>query len=130
MNGIVFLTLAEVIDSHNNQIGLYGGTQGVRDHGLLRSALAQPQASFSDQWLHGDLFLMAAAYAYHISRNHPFLDGNKRVALACTLVFLELNDIEIQDPKQKLYKTMLAVAQGKMDKNEFSDLLKRLVVSR
>ena len=74
----IFLTLAEVIDIHSNQIELYGGQKGVRDFGLLQSTLAQPEASFAGQWLHEDIFLMTAAYAFHICQNHPFFDGNKR----------------------------------------------------
>ena len=88
MKSLFFLTLSEVIDIHGNQIELYGGQKGVRDIGLLQSALAQPEASFAGQWLHEDIFLMAAAYAFHICQNHPFFDGNKRTALASALVFL------------------------------------------
>ncbi len=77
-----FLTLAEVIEIHVDQIKRYGGRQGIRDFGLLESALAQPEASFGGEWLHRDVYEMAAAYAYHICQNHPFIDGNKRTALA------------------------------------------------
>src|SRR5450631_2767122 len=106
MKELIFLTLAEVIDIHSNQIELYGGQNGVRDFGLLQSALAQPEASFAGQWLHEDIFLMAAAYAFHVCQNHPFFDGNKRTALAAALVFLELNGISIDDPKGKLLEAM------------------------
>lgn len=71
----LFLTLAEVTDIHQNQIELYGGQRGIRDLGLLQSALAQPQASFSSEWLPENIFMMAAAYAFHICENHPFLMG-------------------------------------------------------
>src|SRR3990167_7585936 len=112
----IFLTLSEVIDIHSNQIELYGGQKGVRDFGLLQSTLAQPEASFAGQWLHEDIFLMTAAYAFHICQNHPFFDGNKRTALASALVFLELNGISLDDPKGRLLAAMLNIAKGKMDK--------------
>jgi len=122
----IFLTLAEVINIHSNQIELYGGQNGVRDFGLLQSALAQPEASFSGQWLHEDIFLMAAAYAFHICQNHPFFDGNKRTALASALVFLELNHISLDDPKNKLLEAMLNMAKGKLSKQQFAQILKEL----
>jgi death-on-curing protein len=84
---ILFLTLAEAIEIHTDQIHRYGGQSGVRDLGLLESALAQPEASFAGEWLHGDIYEMAAAYAYHLCQNHPFVDGNKRTALTTALVF-------------------------------------------
>jgi death-on-curing protein len=122
----LFLTLAEVLDIHRNQIDLYGGSPGVGDLRLLQSAIAQPEASFAGEWLHSDLFDMAAAYAFHISQNHPFLDGNKRTALATALVFLELNDISLVDPNQVLLPAMLGIAQGKMHKEELAEILRTL----
>ena len=122
----LFLTLAEVLEIHNNQIELYGGTQGVRDLTLLQSAIAQPQASFGGEWLHADIFGMAAAYAYHICQNHPFLDGNKRTALASTLVFLEINKISIDDPKQKLLQAMLKMTSRAFNKENFRLILRDL----
>ena len=122
----IFLTLAEVIEVYNNQIELYGGKRGVREIRLLESAISQPEASFQGEWLHDDLFLMAAAYAYHISSNHPFIDGNKRTALATALVFLEINGVSIFDPKQKLLAAMKKMAAGKLSKEDFSKILKSL----
>lgn len=122
----LFLTLAEVIEIHKDQVALYGGDSSIRDLGLLQSAIAQPQASFGGEWLHQDIYEMAAAYAFHICQNHPFIDGNKRTALASALVFLELNAVEINDPQQKLYQAMLELSQGKLKKPEFAELLKEL----
>ena len=126
MKSPIFLSLAEAIDIHNNQIELYGGQNGVRDIGLLQSALAQPEASFAGQWLHEDIFLMAAAYAFHICQNHPFFDGNKRAALASALVFLELNGISLDDSKGKLLDAMFNIAKGVLSKQQFVQILKRL----
>jgi death-on-curing protein len=122
----VFLTLAEVIDVHGDQIRRYGGQTGLRDLGLLESALAQPQASFGGQWLHEDLYAMAAAYAYHLCQNHPFLDGNKRTALATALVFLELNGVSLLDPRGRLKDAMLRMASGKVSKADFALVLRKL----
>jgi death-on-curing protein len=121
-----FLTLAEVIEIHADQLKRYGGGSGLRDLGLLESALAQPEASFGGEWLHSTIHDMAAAYAYHLCQNHPFVDGNKRTALACALVFLELNRAGIADPKGRLKDAMLAVADGRMSKAEFATLLRGL----
>lgn len=121
-----FLTLAEVNEIHQNQIRLYGGNHGTRDLGLLQSAIAQPEASFQAAWLHNSLFEMAAAYAFHICKNHPFIDGNKRAALASALVFLELNQIEILDKRGDLFEAMLNIAEGRMDKKTLAKLFKNL----
>lgn len=126
MKSISFLTLAEVIEIHADQITRYGGSDGVRDINLLSSAVAMPFASFSGSFLHADIFEMAAAYAFHICRNHPFVDGNKRTALASALVFLELNGISILDPAGKLYHAMISIASGKLDKSELAKIFRKL----
>lgn len=86
-----FLTVDDVIDLHRDQIEQYGGDPGIRDRGLIEAAVAMPQQSFGGQFLHVDLFEMAAAYAFHLAESQAFLDGNKRVGLAAAYVFLELN---------------------------------------
>ena len=121
-----FLTLTEVLLILQDQITRYGGEFGVRDLGLLSSAIAVPQASFAGETLHEDQFEMAAAYAFHICQNHPFLDGSKRVALASALVFLDLNGIELQDPKGKLYTLMMGVARGEIGKAEIAAAFREL----
>ena len=114
---IIFLTLAEVISIHENQIELYGGESGIRDLTLLSSALAVPQATFDVKYLHGDIFDMAAAYCYHICQNHPFIDGNKRVALVSALVFLDINGIDIKYSEDILFKMMVSISKGIFQKN-------------
>jgi death on curing protein len=74
----VFLTLDDVLEIHEQQIERYAGSHGLRDTGALESAVATPQATFGGKYLHGSLYLMAAAYLFHITQNHPFIDGNKR----------------------------------------------------
>lgn len=121
-----FLSLAEVVEIHLDQVHRYGGANETRDLGLLESAIAIPQQTFGGEYLHADLFEMAAAYAFHIIKNHPFVDGNKRTGLASALVFLELNQIAIRDPKKKLYKAARDLANGVMDKTQFAEMLKEL----
>ena len=125
-NEPLFLTLAEIVQIHSDQIMRYGGSRGIRDLGALESAVAQPEASFGGEFLHKDIYEMAAAYTFHICHNHPFVDGNKRTALACGLVFLELNGISLSDPKGSLYEAMLNVAKGKMLKDLLAGLLRKL----
>lgn len=122
----ISLTVTEILEIHADQIHRYGGTPEVRDLSLLESALAPPQASFAGEWLHSDLYEMASAYAYHLCKNHPFLDGNKRTSLATALVFLEINGIPVFDPDQRLADAILQIAQGKMTKPNFADLLRKL----
>ena len=126
MDFIKFLSKASVLEIHSVSIAKYGGLGGLRDDGMLDSALAMPSASFGDAYLHKDIFEMAAAYAFHIANNHPFIDGNKRVALGCALAFLGLNDFDILDPKGVLESAMLKVASGEMDKLEFAAVLREL----
>ncbi len=111
-----FLTFADIIRIHVDQIERYGGQVGIRDLGLLQSALAMPRASYGQEWLHRDLYEMAAAYAFHLSQNHPFVDGNKRTGLVCALTFLEINDVSIADVEGRLYEAMVDVASGALDK--------------
>lgn len=122
----LFLTLAEVIDIHNDQIKRYGGKDGARDLGLLESAISIPQAGFGGKLLHTSLFEMAAAYAYHISENQPFVDGNKRTALASALIFLEMNGVSISDPKGRLYDAMIKLSTHKLGKKALAALLAEL----
>ena len=91
VDDIVFLDVDDIIELHASQLELFGGGAGLRDQGLLESAVAQPQASFGGHLAHDGLFAMAAAYLFHLVSNHPFVDGNKRIGLIAALVFLDLN---------------------------------------
>lgn len=121
-----FLTLAEVVQIHHDQIEQYGGRAGVRDMGLLQSALAAPRASAGGEYAHRDLFAMAAAYAFHLVKNHPFVDGNKRTALVSALLFLELNGVSVLDPEERLYEATLRLATGESSREDFAALLRAL----
>lgn len=120
-----FLTLDEVLGIHADQIRRYGGAPGLRDLGLLKSALAMPETTFEDELLHGTLFEQAAAYVFHIARNHPFVDGNKRTALMCALVFLGLNGKRLETKPKRLFELVYGVAAGTVDKSDVAVRLRR-----
>ena len=112
----LFLSLTEVLEIHQDQTARYGGASGIRDTGLLASALAMPSAAFSGEFLHTDIYEMAAAYLFHLTKNHPFLDGNKRTGAVTALVFLELNGWSLDAPEDTLAEMVLAVARGDLSK--------------
>lgn len=118
-----FLTLDEVLALHEDQIRRYGGSHGLRDPGLLSSAVGTPRATFGGTLLHESLFEMAAAYLYHLARNHPFVDGNKRTALAAALAFLWLNDHELEAGEDELTELVLGVAAGSVSKAQVAVFL-------
>lgn len=113
-----FLDIDHTLKLHRSLIETYGGVDGIRDTGLLQSALAMPQASFGGEYLHKDLFEMAAAYLYHIVQNHPFLDGNKRAGAAAAIVFLAMNDLDLVADEESLVELVLQVACGNAGKSE------------
>ena len=120
-----FLTLDEVLGIHADQIRVYGGASGLRDLDRLRSAIAMPETTFDGEYLHPSRFEMAAAYLFHLARNHPFVDGNERTALMCALVFLGLNGQRLRADPDDLYALADGVAAGAVDKAEVSVFLRR-----
>ena len=120
-----FLSLAEVLEVHRDQIERYGGGPGIRDQGLLQSALAMPAARFGGRFLHGDLCEMAAAYLFHIVCNHPFVDGNKRTGAVAALVFLALNGVEIKAKEEFFEQIVRSVAEGKADKSAITQFFRK-----
>jgi len=121
----VFLTLDEVLALHVDQLDRYGGAPGIRDLALLESALAAPTASHEGEFLHGSLHEMASAYLFHLIRNHPFVDGNKRVGLISTIVFLGFNDLALMAEPDALTSLVVGVADGSVSKAEVAVFLKR-----
>ncbi len=111
-----YLTLGEVVELHQRLLDLTGGASGIRDLGLLESALAQPKASFDGVDLHPTLVDKAAALGFSLIANHPFVDGNKRVGHAAMEVFLTLNDIEIDASTDEQERLCLDVAAGIFDR--------------
>ena len=124
---VVFLDIDDVLEIHELQLAEFGGMAGLRDRGLLESAVAQPMASAFGQFLHTDVVHMAAAYLFHLASNHAFIDGNKRTALVAAIVFLELNGYVLPDGAPELYDLTLGVANGTIPKDRVTDTLRRLV---
>jgi death-on-curing protein len=120
-----FLSLARALRLHRSSIEHYGGDPGVRDMGLLESALAQPRATFGKAFLHEDLAAMAAAYLYHIVCNHPFVDGNKRTGALAAFVFLEMNDTEFTASENEFGTLVLSVARGETSKELVTEFFRK-----
>ena len=122
----LFLNLERVLRIHRSMIEQYGGHEGIRDAGLLHSAIAVPQASFGGEYLHADLFEMAAAYLYHIVQNHPFIDGNKRAGAAAAVIFLAMNNVSLNAEEKGLADITLRVASGQAGKDEVAAFLRAI----
>lgn len=123
--GPEFLTLDAVLEIHRRGIEKYGGISEIRDMGLLESAIAQPQAGFGDQYLHRTIYDMAAAYLYHITQNHPFVDGNKRAGAAAANVFLLINGQTFDPDDDEFVELLYATARGEKDKAEIAEFIRQ-----
>jgi len=121
----LFLEPNEVLEIHQTCIEKYGGAPGIRDLALLESTVAMPQAGFGQEYLHEDIFAMAAAYLFHLARNHPFVDGNKRTAAAAAVTFLALNGMKLEADEKKLEALVTAVAGRKLDKHAVAEFFRR-----
>lgn len=130
MQGVEFLGVEDVLAIHADQIRRYGGADGIRDAGLLASAVAAPQSSFGGQLLHEDVAAMAAAYLFHICCNHAFVDGNKRTGTAAALVFLDLNGMALDVSDDELYEFVMRVASGEATKGQVMEFVRLRTVPR
>jgi death-on-curing protein len=119
-----FLTLDEIVAVHADQIARYGGSEGVRDWGLLQSAIAMPSAAVGGQFLHADLCGMAAAYLFHIVQNYPFIDANKRVGAVAAYVFLALSGIRMTADNDAYAELVLGVARGETPKSAVAEFFR------
>jgi death-on-curing protein len=127
MDEPLWLNRAAIEALHADQIREHGGQLGLRDPGLLESALARPlhvRAHAPDV----DLAILAAEYGFGLAKNHAFLDGNKRIALVATNVFLILNGLELQAPEPEVVDTMLRLADGRMTRDKFAAWIRDAVV--
>lgn len=124
-----FLELGEILEIHSDQLEHYGGCAGIRDMGLLLSAAAMPRAGIVDRYLHEDIFEMAAAYLYHIARDHPFVDGNKRTGVVAAIVFLVMNDVSFDAEEDELEGVVLSVAEGTTTKSEVAGFFRQNAVA-
>lgn len=120
MQELFWITREAAIAFHERQLSEHGGGTGVRDMGLLESALAKPQNLFAYSDGTIDLAAMAASYAYGIATNHPFIDGNKRTALAVSFVFVEVNGARMTASEPDAYTTFLALAAGEVSEDELA----------
>jgi len=121
---MIFLTVEEVIQIHDDLINEYGGLHGIRDMGLLVSAIEMPKATMFGEYLHESIFDKTSAYLYHIVCNHAFFDGNKRTGAACALIFLNQNGCEERYDSKEFEEVVCKVAQGEISKEEISKFLK------
>lgn len=119
-----FLEVAEVHRLHERSLNTYGGTPGVRDFGLVASAVFQPKNDF--HYGGADIFGIAAAYAYHIAEAQAFLDGNKRTALATAMTFLEMQGVDTACDWRTLYDAMIAIAEKRMNKAALAALFRKI----
>jgi death-on-curing protein len=121
---IVWLEKALVLAIHDRQVAEHGGSAGVRDEGLLESALGRAQQLHAYGDPAPDLADLAAALAYGLARNHPFVDGNKRTAAVCCETFVELNGATLEADDLELFRDYLALAEGKLAERDFAAWLR------
>ena len=120
-----FIPMEVVLTIHADLLQRYGGQPGLRDPGSLDSALAQPKMTVGGKFAHKTLFDKAAAYGFHVCGNHPFIDGNKRVAFVLMDIFLQKNGWEIVAHEEDAYGTMMALASGTFTKAQLASWLKK-----
>ena len=126
----IHLTVEIVLEIHGAVLEAYGGAPGVRDQELLESAVAAPQAAFGGESPFSDLTEVAAAYLFYLCRNHAFIDGNKRTAMAAAIVFLRLNSIEPAKDSAAWEELVLDVAASKLDREQTTARLTKLLKTR
>ena len=113
-----WLTVEMVLDAHSEQLAIFGGPDGVRDRGLLESAVDRPRNKFA--YGETDLPALAAAYAFGIARNRPLVDGNKRAAFASIIMFLAINDIDFLAPEAQATVIILDLAAGEVSEESLA----------
>ena len=127
MPKIVWLLEETLTAIHHRQIAEHGGSEGLRDEGLLLSALARPQNLLAYGEPAPDLAALATAYAYGIARNHPFVDGNKRTALVAARTFLILNGVDLEATQDDKVLTFLSLAEGAVSEEELADWIRKRI---
>lgn len=127
VTNIIWLLEETVTAIHHRQIAEHGGSEGLRDEGLLSSALARPQNLLSYGEPRSDLASLAAAYAYGIACNHPFIDGNKRTALVAARTFLILNGADLDATQDEKVLTFLRLAEGAISDDELADWIRKRI---
>jgi death-on-curing protein len=121
----IFLNLSEVLEIHQDQILRYGGSPEIRDLELLKSSLGMPAVTYGGEFLHTDIYEMTSAYLFHIVKNHPFVDGNKRTGTVAALVFLALNGYDFNASEDDLTEAVVQLAKGNMDKAALAAFIRK-----
>jgi death-on-curing protein len=124
MGNVAFLAVEDVLEVHRRVIEEFGGDLGLRDRGLLESAIAMPRSTFGGQELHADLAEKGAAYFFHLCANHPFVDGNKRVAVAAAELFLLINQHELVAEDESVEELAMGTADGSVSKAQVVELFR------
>ena len=126
---LIHLTVPKIREIHKLVIERFGGSDGIRNHSLLESAISAPQATFGGKSLYKDTIEIAAAYLFYLCRNHPFIDGNKRVALGTCIVFLKINGFKPKADSSEWESLTLDIAAGRLDREQATKYLRALVQS-
>jgi death-on-curing protein len=128
-NDCEHLTVMQVHAIHDAVIEAYGGSPGIRDANLLESAVNAPQATAFGSSPFADLIEIAAAYLFYLCRNHPFIDGNKRVGMASAIVFLKLNGIQPTPDSDEWENLVLDIASSRIDRGQTTERLRTILKS-
>jgi len=125
----LYLSLDEVLLLHKKEIARFGGSSGVRDNGLLLSALGQAELFLFGELVYKNAYEIAAMYVYHIIKNHPFIDGNKRTGILAGLVFLRINNLDLITNNEELYAFAMDIAASRITKDSVIEFFKHRVCS-
>ena len=123
MSEPIFLSLDQVFTIHGRSLAEHGGSEGIRDSGLIESALASAKNTF--YYAGGDVFDVAASYAFHVAESQAFIDGNKRTGVATAMVFLACNGVYAQPSQWELYTAMIDVAEKKKTKADLAEIFRK-----
>ena len=130
MQGPIWMESADAVIAHDLELAAHGGSAGVRDAGLLESAMARPKNIWAYAESAPSLAVLAAAYAFGISSNHPFVDGNKRTALLVSFAFLDVNGTEVDASQEDAFLTILGLAAGEISEAQLSLWFERATAPR
>lgn len=126
----IWIDSIDAVIMHGRELAMHGGSAGIRDDGLLESALARPKNHWAYAESTPSLAVLAAAYASGVSSNHPFVDGNKRTALVVSFTFLDVNGLEITATQEDAYLTILGLAAGEISEEQLADWFERNTAAR
>ncbi len=126
----LWMDTADVVIAHDLELAAHGGSTGIRDQGLLESALARPKNIWAYAESRPSLPRLAAAYAFGISANHPFVDGNKRTALVVSFAFLDVNGLEVTASQEDAFLTILGLAAGEINEDQLAAWFERNTAPR